>query len=207
MIRKDVPVHNRVMTERKPPGTDFETWIDRQVRTARERGDFDDLPGTGKPLPDLGNESELSWVKKYVEREGLSTEALLPPAVQLRKEIDRLPETVAELRSEQAVREQVGELNLRIAEWLRAPSGPRVKVAPVDADEVVRRWRERRATAAEAEDTVSTEHAHADESAEPGPSGRGARSGGPRTWWRRLVRGGGGRESNPPDRVARPRRF
>lgn len=207
MIRKETPVHNRVMTERKPPGMDFESWIDRQIRTARERGELDDLPGTGKPLPDLGNESELSWVKKYVEREGLSTEALLPPAVQLRKEIERLPETLDELRSEQAVREQVGELNLRIAEWLRAPSGPRVKVAPVDVEEVVRRWRDRRAAAAETESAPLAERADAEGAFEPAATGDGRRSGGPRTWWRRLVRGGGGRESNPPDRVARPRRF
>ncbi|GAB3545633.1 hypothetical protein GCM10027444_07380 [Actinopolyspora lacussalsi] len=188
MIRKEMPVHNRVMTERRPPGMDFETWIDRQIRTARERGELDDLPGTGKPLPDLGNESELSWVKKYVEREGLSTEALLPPAVQLRKEIDRLPDTVAELRSEQAVREQVGELNLRIAEWLRAPSGPRVKVAPVDVEEVVRRWRDRRAAVAEAEAqsaSSSAERADTDGTTEPASTGGGGRSG-PRTWWRRL---------------------
>lgn len=210
MIREDMPMHNRSMTERKPPGLDFETWIDRQIRTARERGEFDDLPGTGKPLPELGNEDELSWVKKYVEREGLSTEALLPPAVQLRKEIERLPDTVAELRSEDAVRELVAELNLRIVDWLRAPSGPRVKVAPVDVEETVRRWRERRRAAAAESEAVSPSGGRADgdtgESTEAGVSG-GRRSGRARAWLRGLVRGGGGRESNPPDRVARPRRF
>ena len=31
-----------------------QTWVDLQVRQAMERGDFDDLPGTGKPIRDLG---------------------------------------------------------------------------------------------------------------------------------------------------------
>ena len=39
------------MTERKPPGTISETWIDAQIRVAREQGAFDNLPGAGKPFP------------------------------------------------------------------------------------------------------------------------------------------------------------
>ena len=39
------------MSERKPRGVSFESWVERQVREARERGAFDDLPGAGKPLP------------------------------------------------------------------------------------------------------------------------------------------------------------
>ena len=32
------------MTERKPPGS-WETWIEAQIRVAREQGAFDNLPG------------------------------------------------------------------------------------------------------------------------------------------------------------------
>ncbi|NYH81131.1 hypothetical protein FHR84_004509 [Actinopolyspora biskrensis] len=175
------------MTERKPPGTSFESWIDRQVRVARERGDFDDLPGTGEPLPDPSSDDELSWVKKYVEREGLSSESLLPPAVQLRKEIDRLPERVAEQRSEQAVRELVDELNIRIVEWLRAPSGPKIKVGPVDVEQAVRQWRQQRATGSER----SAAGAAADEAALPAerPAGRSSVRDRLRSWWHGTVRG------------------
>ena len=31
------------MTERKPPGVTFETWTDKLVRLAIERGEFDNL--------------------------------------------------------------------------------------------------------------------------------------------------------------------
>ena len=39
------------MTERKPPGTSWETWIEAQIRVAMEDGAFENLPGAGKPLP------------------------------------------------------------------------------------------------------------------------------------------------------------
>ncbi|MGP4016195.1 J-domain-containing protein [Saccharopolyspora sp. 5N708] len=133
------------MTERKPPGTTFESWVDKQIRTAQERGDFDDLPGAGKPLPGAGAPVEEQWwIKGYVRREGLSGEALLPTPLQLRKEIERLPETVRELTTEQAVREVAAELNRRIVEYLRTPTGPQVAVGPVNVDDVVARWRAER---------------------------------------------------------------
>ena len=60
----------------------FETWVERQIREAQERGEFDDLPGAGQPLPGLtGQYDELWWVKRVAEREHLS---LLPPMLALR---------------------------------------------------------------------------------------------------------------------------
>ena len=160
------------MTERKPPGVSFESWIDKQIRLAQERGDFDDLPGAGKPLP-RGHDDELWWVRSYIEREGLSTEALLPTPLQLRKEIDRLPDTVRRLHTEQAVREAVQELNLRIVNWLRSPSGPQVPIGKVNADEVVEQWRASQQTADGP--AVPIDH-----------TAREARSS-PLRWWRRLT--------------------
>ena len=123
-----------------------ESAVDKQIRLATERGDFDDLPGAGKPLPGLDEpDDDLWWVRGYLRREGLSTEALLPPSIQLRKEIDRLPETLRALPTERAVRDAVGELNLRIVEFLRAPVGPRVPMGRIDVEQAVSGWqRERR---------------------------------------------------------------
>ncbi|PXY29983.1 DnaJ family domain-containing protein [Prauserella endophytica] len=129
------------MTERKPPGVSFESWVEKQIREAQERGEFDDLPGAGKPLPGRDRPVEEQWwLRDYLRREGLPSDALLPTPLQLRKEAERLPETVASLRSEEAVREAVSALNRRIVDWLRAGTGPRVHVAPVDADEIVAGW-------------------------------------------------------------------
>lgn len=160
------------MAERKPIGMKFETWIERQIRTAEERGEFDDLDGTGKPLPGAGKPlDELWWVKGYVEREGLSGEELLPTPLQLRKEIERLPEQVRELPGEQAVREHVADLNRRIVDWLRNPVGPRVPISTVPVEQVLEAWR--------------AEHAPHDPPVQPAPVAPRAA---PQTRWRRFVR-------------------
>jgi Domain of unknown function (DUF1992) len=123
----------------------YESVIDQQIRKAEERGDFADLPGKGKPLPGLdGADDENWWIKSWIRREGVPSEALLPTPLQLRKEIERLPETVRDLPTEEAVRSAVTDLNRRIAEWVRAPSGPAVPVRPVDAEEIIQGWRSTR---------------------------------------------------------------
>ncbi|MFD8493003.1 DUF1992 domain-containing protein [Amycolatopsis sp. NPDC059657] len=130
------------MTERKPSGMSFESFIDKQIREAIERGEFDDLPGAGKPLPGLDKpHDEQWWIKGYLRREGLTADALLPESLQLRKEIERLPETVRAFGREDEVREHVTQLNRRIAEWLRTPSPPHVPLGPVDVDAVTDQWR------------------------------------------------------------------
>ena len=150
----------------------FESAVDRQIREAQERGDFDDLPGKGKPLPGLdGPHDDLWWVRDYIRREGLSAEALLPETLQLRKQLERLDETVARLPSERAVREHVDELNRQIRRPRVVPSGPPVMLPLADPDEVVARWRSARRSpvAAPAPPSVAVPPA-------------------PRlSWWRRLT--------------------
>lgn len=51
----------------------FESLADRRIREAIEAGQFDDLPGAGQPLPDLGQPyDELWWVRRWLERNGVS---------------------------------------------------------------------------------------------------------------------------------------
>lgn len=58
------------MTERQPSGVPWESWIDQQIREATERGEFDNLPGRGKPLPGLDRaRDDLWWVKDELRRE------------------------------------------------------------------------------------------------------------------------------------------
>ncbi|NDL59030.1 DUF1992 domain-containing protein [Phytoactinopolyspora mesophila] len=140
------------MTQRKPAGMGFESWIDRQIREAEERGEFDDLPGAGKPLTNLGRSNdEMWWIREKLEREGLSTDAVLPTPLKLRKEVDQLPEIVRGLPTEDDVRAAVEEVNERIKAYWRDPSssmGPQVPVAPADVEKVVERWRAERAGSA-----------------------------------------------------------
>ena len=108
-----------------------------------ERGEFDDLPGEGKPL-NLDDRDPNWWVKGLLEREQIRMP--LPTSLQLRREAKEIDETVADCRDEAGVRDLVDELNERILDsHRRRVDGPPVVTAKVDADAVVERWRERRA--------------------------------------------------------------
>ena len=130
------------MTERKPPGTSFASWIDRQIAEAEQRGAFDNLPGAGQPLPRRDEDAGQAWLRDYLRREGVSADELLPTPLKLRKETERLAETVQDLRSEQEVRAVVADLNRRIIEWRRIPAGPPVFLPLLDAETLVTRWRD-----------------------------------------------------------------
>lgn len=122
----------------------YESSIDRQIREAQERGEFDDLPGTGKPLPGAGEVlPDDWWLRDLVQRENLS--AAIPATLLLRRDIEDLPDAVARKNSEQAVRAYVAELNIRVVRAHRGElAGPAVALALVDADDAVRQWRARR---------------------------------------------------------------
>ncbi|WP_435601956.1 DUF1992 domain-containing protein [Streptomyces sp. bgisy130] len=129
------------MTERKPPGVSFESWIDRQIREATERGDFAGLPGAGKPLPHLDQPyDEMWWIKDKMSREHLS---YLPPSLALRKETEDALEAAAAAPTEAALRRILTPVNERIRAALRTPlEGPPLNLVPFDLDEVARKWRE-----------------------------------------------------------------
>ena len=122
----------------------YESWIDRQIREAQERGEFDNLAGAGKPIPGLnGRDDEDWWVKALLERENLPP--VLPGSLSLRKEVEDIAETVAELRSEEQVREVVNDLNARILDARRrGVDGPAVVIRTVDVERVVAEWQGRR---------------------------------------------------------------
>jgi hypothetical protein len=139
------------MTERKPAGVSFETWVDAQIREARERGEFDNLPGQGKPLTDLdGNHDELWWIRQMLKREDLS---FTPPAIALRKSVEDMLDNVGKLLTERAVRNVVEELNTRIRELNRIPpvDGPPSNLMPLDVEAVLERWRAERVVIAATE--------------------------------------------------------
>jgi hypothetical protein len=167
------------MTERKPQGMSFTSWIDQQIADAEKRGVFDNLPGAGKPLelkPDGDADYGQAWMRDYARREGLSPEEFLPTPLRLRREIERLAEAVGDMASEDEVREIVGDLNRRILEWRRIPVGPPVFVPIVHMDDMVRRWRAAQAARQSRPPALAPEDR---EQAAPPPSTRPG-------WWRRL---------------------
>jgi hypothetical protein len=124
----------------------YESWIDRQIREAQERGEFDNLPGAGKPIEGLGGrEDENWWIKGLIERENIT--GVLPGSLSLRKETAEIADTVADCRTEEQVRRIVLDLNARIRDGhRRGVDGPDIFIRTVDVERVVRQWRERRAS-------------------------------------------------------------
>ncbi|MFB3065784.1 MAG: DUF1992 domain-containing protein [Planctomycetota bacterium] len=131
------------MTRRKPGGLSWESWVERQIREARERGELDDLPGAGKPIPGLEKPYDpLWWAKQLVHREGLS---LLPETLALRLQVERTLERVWKQRSAEGVRRLVRGLNARILQANRQGAGsPPLGLSIFDEGAVLSRWRERR---------------------------------------------------------------
>lgn len=118
-------------------------WVELEIQRAIRRGDFDDLPGAGKPLPDRGDEHDPEWwLKRLVEREQLN---LLPPALALRTEDAQLEQTLDRMGSERQVREHVEDFNARIVDARRQlQGGPPVVTPTRDVDDEVARWQARR---------------------------------------------------------------
>jgi len=131
------------MTEQKPPGMSWESWIEQQIREAREAGLFDNLPGAGKPLPGLAEGYDpLWWVNQLVQREQIS---VLPPSLEVLRKVESEMAAVWQLADGAKVRYRILALNREIAkENARAIEGPPTRLGPLDVEAIVVEWRARR---------------------------------------------------------------
>jgi hypothetical protein len=118
-------------------------WVEQQLRVAMERGDFDNLPGAGKPIKDLGTQHDPDWwLKRLIEREKIT--GVLPPALQLRKDDAELDARLDRHTAESEVRRELEEFNARVIKARYTPvDGPPLVTMPRDVDAEVERWRER----------------------------------------------------------------
>lgn len=117
----------------------IESLVEQQIREAQERGEFDDLPGAGKPIPDIDRPyQDTWWVKEKMRRENLS---YLPPALQLRKDAQDAVDEARAARDENRARAILLAMNERILDALRKPpAGPPVTQQPLDVERIVADW-------------------------------------------------------------------
>ncbi|WP_207454865.1 DnaJ family domain-containing protein [Herbiconiux sp. SYSU D00978] len=119
-------------------------YVETVVAQAIRRGDFDDLPGAGKPLDGLGRPHDPDWwIRRKIEREQLT--GLGPPALTLRTEHAELEQRLDALASVAAVREYLEDFNRRVIEARRQlQGGPPVVTPTRDVELELQHWLERR---------------------------------------------------------------
>ena len=90
----------------------FAKIAEQRIREAMERGEFDHLEGSGKPL-DLGNES---WIPEDLRMSYkiLKNAGCLPPELELRKEVLTLRELLRTIDDNQERIKKIRELNFRL---------------------------------------------------------------------------------------------
>jgi hypothetical protein len=119
-------------------------WVDHQIRAAMERGEFDNLPGAGKPLQLPDRHDPDWWVKQLIEREKIT--GVLPPALALRREDAELDAELDRMASEEEVRRALADFNQRVVEARRQlQGGPPVVTPTREVEDEVNAWRQRRA--------------------------------------------------------------
>lgn len=118
-------------------------YVETAIQQAIRRGEFDDLPGAGKPL-DLGGTHDPDWwIRRKIQREQLT--GLGPPALTLRVEHAEMAARLDALSREDEVREAVEDFNRRVIEARRQLlGGPPVVTPTHDVEDEVAGWRERR---------------------------------------------------------------
>jgi hypothetical protein len=135
--------------------------VENSIQQAIRRGEFDDLPGAGKPIPGLGATHDPDWwIRRKIETEKLT--GLGPPALRLRVEDAELDARLDALSREDEVRESIEDFNRRIIEARRQlQGGPPVVTPTRDVDAEVAAWRERRNARVEAQAQADAEDAAA----------------------------------------------
>jgi len=119
------------------------TWdrlAEERIQAAQAEGQFDHLPGLGKPIPGIDEpHDDLWWVKDKLKREQLSS---FPPALAIRLDVEKTLMLIEKLPREGEVRLAVTALNERIRKASFAVVwGPPVDVMPLDPEDVVNHWK------------------------------------------------------------------
>jgi hypothetical protein len=129
------------MAQPKPPSGPIESWVERQIREAMDRGEFDNLPGEGKPIPGIDDPPDpLWWIKAKMRRENLSS---VPPSLALRKEAEDALDAAERAGTEAEAQRIIEKINVKIAAAIRVPPpGPPLNLMPFHVDRILRRWRE-----------------------------------------------------------------
>ena len=90
----------------------YQKIVERKIKEAEEKGEFDDLPGKGKPLSKDDYDSVPDDLR--IAYKILKNSNCLPPELELRKEIRNLEDMLADIPDEKEKYRQIKKINLKI---------------------------------------------------------------------------------------------
>ncbi len=90
----------------------FHKIIEKRIKDAQKKGDFDDLPGSGEPIKiedDSHVPEDLRLAYKILKNANC-----VPPEIQLRKDIRRMEDMLEGIKDEKEKYRQIKKLNFMI---------------------------------------------------------------------------------------------
>ena len=137
MNAHDSRIPSELSSQRPPkkrPDERWESFADRLIAEAQERGDFDHLPGFGQPSPLIDAPyDEHWWLRDKLKHEQLTN---MPPALAIREDVRRTLEQARQINDEPAVRQLLEALNERIHHANQSGrAGPTSTTLPVDIEQ------------------------------------------------------------------------
>jgi hypothetical protein len=111
----------------------FDRSVESKIAQAQREGQFDDLAGLGRPIPNLDEGwDENRWVREKLKAEDLRA---LPPAWAIREWARQEAATLLAIDDESVLRETIQRFNAELLKRMRGVLwGPPVDVAPIDAE-------------------------------------------------------------------------
>ena len=92
--------------------TAFEKIVERKIKEAQEKGAFDNLPGSGRPV-DLEDDSHVPDDLRLAYKV-LKNADCLPPEIQLRKEIRQMEDLLDSIPDEKEKYRQIKRINFKV---------------------------------------------------------------------------------------------
>lgn len=90
----------------------FQKIIEKKIREAQKRGDFDALPGRGEPL-EIEDDSHIPEDMRLAHKI-LKNADCLPPELQLRKEIRQMEDMLENIPDEKKMYRHIKKINYKI---------------------------------------------------------------------------------------------
>ena len=90
----------------------FQKVVEKRIKDAQKRGEFDDLPGTGEPL-EIEDDSQIPEDLRLAYKI-LKNANCLPPELELKKEIRKMEEMLENIPDEKEKYRQIKKINYKI---------------------------------------------------------------------------------------------